>query len=130
MVRPLLSHVDLRVRDRARSIAFYDELLGALGFVRRDSEDWTSYFDGANTSPSPENFEWFGFTEHASAKPNTNRIAFVATSNEEVDRVADFLHRVGAHDVDGPNYDEGPGYYAIFFEDPDGHQLEVCCRTR
>ena len=23
---------------------------------------------------------------------------------------------------------EGPGYYAFFFEDPDGNKLEICCR--
>jgi catechol 2,3-dioxygenase-like lactoylglutathione lyase family enzyme len=130
MARPLLSHIDLRVRDRVRSKAFYDALLGDLGFIRRDSEQWTSYFDGANAAPGPSDFEWFGFTEDASPVPNSNRIAFVATSNDEVDRVADVLRRIGARNLEGPNYDEGPGYYAVFFEDPDGHRLEVCCRTR
>jgi len=130
MARPLLSHVDVRVRDRARSKAFYDALLGALGFIRRDSEQWTSYYDGGNQAPGPADFEWFGFTEDASAMPNSNRTAFVATSNEDVDRIAEVLRRIGANDVDGPNYDEGPGYYAVFFVDPDGHRLEVCCRTQ
>ncbi|MBC5800623.1 MAG: VOC family protein [Candidatus Eremiobacteraeota bacterium] len=130
MSRPLLSHIDLRVRDRARSTAFYDALLGALGFVRRDGDEWTSYYDGANAVPGPADFEWFGFTEDPSPVPNSNRVAFVATSNDEVDRVADVLSRSGAGDLEGPNYDEGPGYYAVFFEDPDGHRLEVCCRTR
>ncbi len=130
MPRPLLSHIDLRVRDRARSTAFYDALLGELGFIRRDSEQWTSYYDGANVTPSPADFEWFGFTEDAAPVPSSNRIAFVATSNDEVDRVADVLRRIGAGKLDGPNYDEGPGYYAVFFEDPDGHPLEVCCRTQ
>ena len=130
MARPLLSHIDLRVRDRARSIEFYDAFLGMLGFGRRDGEDWTSYFDQGIQSPGPADFEWFGFTEDASAAANSTRIAFVATSNEEVDRLADVLRRIGARDIDGPNYDEGPGYYAVFFEDPDGNRLEVCCRTR
>jgi hypothetical protein len=23
-----------------------------------------------------------------------------------------------------------PGYYAVFFEDPDGNKLEICCREQ
>jgi len=129
MARPLLSHVDLRVRDRARSIVFYDALLGALGFSRRDGDEWTSYYDPAIEAPGPAEFEWFGFTEDISASPNGNRIALIALSNAEVERVGALLRRIGAGAVEGPNYDEGPGYYAVFFEDPDGHRLEVCCRT-
>ncbi len=129
MPRPLLSHVDVRVRDRARSAAFYDALLGTLGFTRRDGETWTSYYDVSNDELGPSDFEWFGFIEDPGAMPNSNRIAFVAISNDEVDRVAGIVRHAGGGNVDGPNYDEGPGYYAVFFDDPDGHPLEVCCRT-
>jgi len=33
--------------------------------------------------------------------------------------------------VEGPmfNPEYEPGYYAIFFEDPCGNRLEVCCRV-
>ncbi len=130
MPRPLLSHIDLRVRDRSRSTAFYDSLLAALGFERRDTEEWTSYYDAARDAPGPADFEWFGFAENPSPMPNSNRVAFVAISNDQIDRVAEVLRRIGAYNLDGPNYDEGPGYYAVFFEDPDGHRLEVCCRTQ
>jgi catechol 2,3-dioxygenase-like lactoylglutathione lyase family enzyme len=32
----------------------------------------------------------------------------------------------------GPEICEGysPGYYAFFFEDPDGNKLEICCREK
>ncbi len=136
MPRPLLSHVDVRVSDRQRSIAFYDEVLGALGFVRRasDGDAWTSYVDaaygpGSNLARGAADFEWFGFTIDAAPQPNANRIAFIAMTNDEVDRVADTLRRINANAVEGPDFSEGPGYYAVFFEDPDGHRLEVCCRT-
>ena len=26
--------------------------------------------------------------------------------------------------------DYSPGYYAFFFEDPDGNKLEICCREK
>ncbi|MDQ2866130.1 MAG: VOC family protein [Candidatus Eremiobacteraeota bacterium] len=128
--RALFSHVDLRVRDRERSAAFYDALLGSFGLKRRDVEEWTSYYDASIASPGPEDFVWFGFTQDPSISPNSNRIAFMAESSADVERVADLLRTIGAADVDGPNYDEGPGYYAVFFSDPDGHLLEVCFRTQ
>ncbi|MBV8727461.1 MAG: VOC family protein, partial [Candidatus Eremiobacteraeota bacterium] len=81
------------------------------------------------TRSGPADFEWLGFTEDVNASPNKNRIAFVATSNDDVEHVAAILREIGA-DVEGPNYDEGPGYYAVFFADPDGNLLEVCCRTQ
>jgi len=118
MGRPLLSHIDLRVRDRARSSEFYDAFLGILGFGRRDGEDWTSYYDLAIQAPGPADFEWFGFTEDASATANSTRIAFVATSTEEVDRVADVLRRIGARDIDGPNYERAPVITRYFLKTP------------
>ncbi|MDQ6930375.1 MAG: VOC family protein [Candidatus Eremiobacteraeota bacterium] len=127
--RRLLSHIDLRVRDRARSAAFYDQLLGVLGLSRRDTEDWTSYFDASNKPAGPDEVAWFGFTQDEAVLPNANRIAFLAASNEEVDRVAEILRQIDASNIEGPNYDEGPAYYAVFFGDPDGHLLEVCCRV-
>jgi len=130
MPRPLLSHIDLRLSDRARSTAFYDRLLGALGFSKREGEHWTSYYDASLDVPGPADFEWFGFTQDARPQPNGNRIAFAALTNAEVDRVATLLDTIGATHIDGPNYDEGPGYYAIFFADLDGHLLEVCCRAQ
>jgi len=32
--------------------------------------------------------------------------------------------------LEGPEVcvDYSPGYYAFFFEDPDGNKLEICCR--
>ena len=47
----------------------------------------------------------------------------------EVDRLAEIVVRAGARNVEGPGYDEGPGYYAVFFEDPSGNRLEICHRT-
>lgn len=124
MKRPVLSHADLRVRDRVRATAFYDAVLGALGLIARPSEEWTSY------APASENEglgDWFGFTEDAAMTPNAGRIAFAAQSCEDVDRVTTVLMEIGAKNIEGPDYDYGPEYYAVFFEDPDGNKLEVCC---
>ena len=73
--------------------------------------------------------EFFGVTESPQHVANESRIAFWADSTAEVDRLADLVVRAGARNVEGPDYHEGPGYYAVFFEDPSGNRLEICNRT-
>ena len=44
----------------------------------------------------------------------------------QVDRVHELLVALGADVLDAPaEYDYNPGYYAVFFRDPDGFKLEV-----
>jgi len=42
--------------------------------------------------------------------------------------LAETARQAGARKIEGPGYDEGPGYYAVFFEDPSGNRLEICHR--
>jgi catechol 2,3-dioxygenase-like lactoylglutathione lyase family enzyme len=124
----LFSHVDLRVRDGARALAFYDAVLGAFGFVRVTAPPFTEEEPTWRRPGWKANDEFFGFIIDPAFSPNANRIAFHAASVEEVDGVTEIAARAGARDVDGPaNYD---GYYASFFEDPDGNPLEICYLTK
>jgi catechol 2,3-dioxygenase-like lactoylglutathione lyase family enzyme len=47
-----------------------------------------------------------------------------------VDRAAKLVREAGGKTLEGPEIcvDYSPGYYAFFFEDPDGNKLEICCR--
>lgn len=120
----IYSHIDVRVRERARAIAFYDDVLAVLGLRRGDTKpehEWVSYsrHDGSE--------QWFAFTEDQAMRPGDQRIAFAASSREVVDRVADVARALQAPRIEGPEEAYGPDYYAVFFEDPDGNKLEVCC---
>jgi len=53
-----------------------------------------------------------------------------APTLSEVARLAEIIVRAGARNVEGPGYHEGPGYYAVFFEDPSGNRLEICHRSK
>ena len=120
-------HIDLRVPNLAQAEPFYNKLLPALGFTRAaDMGGWIQF----NAESGDQVCEFFGVTESKTHQPNENRIAFWATSNEEVDRLAQLLHQIGALNIEGPGYDEGPTYYAVFFEDPFGNRLEICYRTK
>ena len=73
--------------------------------------------------------EFVGVTESPQHVVNECRIAFWAESRREVERLAAMAIQAGARNVEGPLYEEAD-YYAVFFEDPSGNRLEICCRER
>lgn len=122
-----LDHIDLRVSDLKRAHKFYSKLLPALGFVcDRSRGRWGIFYAAGGDMPEA----FFGFTQNRRHRPNDTRIAFWADTRAEVDWLAKLVRKIGAENVEAPalypNY--GRGYYACFFEDPDGNKLEICCR--
>jgi catechol 2,3-dioxygenase-like lactoylglutathione lyase family enzyme len=122
----LFDHIDLRVKNREAAQQFYAQVLPAIGFgIDKSGERWGLFEAEGETA-----VDFFGFTEEADHQPNGNRIAFWAESRAAVDEVAEVVQRAGGKKLEGPELcaDYSPGYYAVFFEDPDGNKLEVCCR--
>jgi catechol 2,3-dioxygenase-like lactoylglutathione lyase family enzyme len=128
-------HIDLRVKNMEVVKKFYGQFLPQLGFVRERHEpsprpeaggDFHTFYSAGADKPS----EFFGFTEDKNHQPNGTRIAFWADTREEVDRIAELVRQAGGQNLEGPEIcvDYSPGYYAFFFEDPDGNKLEICCR--
>lgn len=124
-----LDHVDLRVKDFGTAMKFYGKILPALGFTRDRSDDtWGTFYAVGRDKTSA----FFGFTEDPNHKPNGTRIAFWAETRAEVDQIAEVVRKAGGRKLEGPEVCPGysPGYYAFFFEDPDGNKLEICCRQQ
>ena len=138
-----LSHIDISVGYPERSIPFYDAFFAALGYRRWDFDD--PAWQGAN----PTRATWSLKTEagrfgvevrpareesrdrrYDRYEPGPHHIAFHAADPETVDRVYEAMQEVGAEVLDPPVDYSGqrgysPGYYAVFFADPDGLKLEV-----
>jgi catechol 2,3-dioxygenase-like lactoylglutathione lyase family enzyme len=123
-------HVDLVVSSIERSLPFYTELLGPLGFIRvsevegeRGETIW--YLIGPGTS--------IGLREAQSESGEYDRyrvglhhIAFEASSRAQVEERAAWARGQGAEIESEPQeYTYLPGYYAVFFYDPDGLKLEI-----
>ena len=125
-MRRRYDHVDLRVRSLAEARPFYETLLPALGFTRDVRIEHWLQFEVAGADGATE---FFGVTESSRHIANECRIAFWADSPSEVDRLAEIIVQAGARNVEDPGYHEGPGYYAVFFEDPSGNRFEICHRT-
>jgi glyoxylase I family protein len=124
-----INHVSLTVNDLARSRAFYDRLLPALGYRLLFEEPGSFGFKGA------DGLKLF-FTLAAEARRGEtfdryrvglHHLALQAPDRAFVDSVHAKLVEWGVKILDAPaeypQYD--PGYYAVFFLDPDGIKLEV-----
>jgi glyoxylase I family protein len=123
-------HVDIVVSSIERSLPFYRDLLAPLGFHRisevegeRGESIW--YLGGPGTA--------IGLRQAQSESPAYDRysvglhhLALEAYSRGAVDERAEWLRSQGAAIESGPEeYHYSPGYYAVFFYDPDGIKLEI-----
>lgn len=123
-------HVDLVVSSIERSLPFYSELLGPLGYhtvsqVEGERGETIWYIGGPGTT--------VGLREAQSDSGSYDRysiglhhLAFEASSRGDVDERAEWLQAQGAELESEPQeYTYIPGYYAVFFFDPDGLKLEI-----
>ena len=122
-------HVDLVVSSIERSLPFYRELLGPLGFHRigevegeRGETIW--YFGGPGSSIGVRQAQSLGGIDRY--RVGLHHVAISAASRAAVDERYEWLAGTGA-EIESPpqEYTYMPGYYAVFFFDPDGIKLEI-----
>ena len=122
-------HVDLVVSSIERSLPFYRELLGPLGYTRigevegeRGETIW--YLGGAGCAVGLRQALSEGATDRY--RVGLHHVAFNASSRDAVDERHGWLVGSGATIESEPQeYAYIPGYYAVFFYDPDGIKLEI-----
>jgi catechol 2,3-dioxygenase-like lactoylglutathione lyase family enzyme len=131
-----VDHLDLVVTDLGRSLGFYRGLLEPLGFTRAteiegERGERVVYLGGtggpsvslreAQSDARPQPYDRYAVGLH--------HLAFVADTPELVDDRAAWLREHEVEIESGPQaYDYTPGYYAVFFYDPDGIKLEIVYR--
>jgi catechol 2,3-dioxygenase-like lactoylglutathione lyase family enzyme len=131
-MRGMVNHVDLTVADPDRSLAFYEAVLGFMGYRRAGAHARGYDFDlaaphGGFCSIGVMRAEGEGRGRaHDRYAPGLHHLAWSAESRQDVDRLHALLMDIGARVLDAPaDYPGyGPGYYALFFADPDGLKLE------
>ena len=124
----MIDHTGIGVSDIARSAAFYDAVLGALGMGRvmqmPDGKDTDGIAYG-HVFPVfwIDRFHPHGVKQHT---------AFAAASRAQVDAFHTAGLKVGGKDNGAPGLRDTkagfpPGNYAAFVIDPNGHRLEAVC---
>ncbi len=134
-----IDHLDLVVTSLERSLEFYRGLLEPLGYVRTseiegERGERVVYLGREGGSGSVSLRE---VRSDAHEVPydryaiGLHHLAFAAGSRAVVDERAEWLRARGATIESGPEeYGYTPGYYAVFFHDPDGIKLEILHRPR
>jgi catechol 2,3-dioxygenase-like lactoylglutathione lyase family enzyme len=121
----------LVVSSIERSLPFYRHLLGPLGWhglheVEGERGETIYYLVGPGTSiglrQAQRPFEG-AYDRYA---VGLHHLALEASSRAAVNERAEWLREQGAEIESGPEeYWYQPGYYAVFFYDPDGVKLEI-----
>ena len=131
-----VDHLDLVVSDLERSLSFYRELLEPLGFTRASEIEgergervvYIGGSGGASVSLRERQSDAHAVPYDRYAV-GIHHLAFAAASREQVEDRAAWLRDDGAQIESGPaEYDYTPGYFAVFFYDPDGIKLEILHR--
>jgi catechol 2,3-dioxygenase-like lactoylglutathione lyase family enzyme len=139
-MEPIIDHIQITVKDMSVAEPFYDRLMPLLGFdirkkggaVIEEHEFHVVEYSHprlafAITSPRAA---FAGDMVHRRRPGSLHHLAFQAGSRAEVDSIHAELQRIGATIVSPPReYPEytPPGYYALFFKDPDGIKYEIVC---
>jgi len=125
----MIDHTGIGVADVARSAAFYDAALTALGLRRVMQLPPDSGADAVGYGASHPVF-WIDRFHPHSVKQH---IAFVAASRAAVDGFHAAALQAGGTDNGVPGLRDialgyPPGYYAAFVLDPDGNNIEAVFR--
>jgi catechol 2,3-dioxygenase-like lactoylglutathione lyase family enzyme len=125
----MIDHTGIGVADVARSAAFYDAALGALGLRRVMELPEGVGSDGVGYGVDYPVF-WIDRFHPHSVRQHT---AFAARSRAEVDAFHAAAVKAGGTDNGPPGLRDmqgyPPGYYAAFVLDPDGNNMEAVFRS-
>ena len=131
MPAQVIHHVDLAVSDVDRSLAFYTELLGALGVV--EDSRYATYRGTEEVVYLRFGDQFLGLRpadggEYRYYEPGIEHIAFYVDTRAEVDDAYERCLRMGVRVQFPPEQDRDlPDYYELFVFDPDGIRIEIGC---
>ena len=126
-----IHHVFITIKDLQRSRPFYAQLMPRLGYPGTwdfGGDGLSLGFLGAGGSFwIKQGDPRFAGDTFCKDRVGLCEIAFRAESREQVDALARDVPAMGGTILDPPReYPEYvPGYYAVFFADPDGIKLEL-----
>lgn len=128
-----VDHIYVTVSDLERSTAYYDKVMKALGFRKGTGhvggQPHVHYFNRAlqyTLRPARA-----GAPAHDAYVPGLHHLCFQVRDASAVDEAVASLKRLGIAIGEPqlrPAY--GADYYAAYFKDPDGIELEIVNRTR
>ena len=125
-----IHHLDITVLDAERSTGFYATVLPLMGFQRIEDAPEGPIWAGTHLEIGLQSAR--SSADHDRYAPGLHHLAFTAPSRTTVDALHERLQDLGVTVLDAPaEYPQyAPGYYAVFFADPDGIKLEYVFTSR
>ncbi|WP_028642629.1 VOC family protein [Nocardioides sp. URHA0020] len=126
----MIDHFGINCADLPASAAFYDKVLGVLGFSRI-----MDFGVALGYGPPGKPDFWIGTQPDGSGPssgPNREvHIAFVAESADAVRAFFDAAVALGAEVLHEPRHwpEYHDHYFGAFVRDPDGNNVEAVCHT-
>ena len=124
-----IHHVDLAVGDLERSLVFYKAVFGPLGAT--EAFRYPTYRGSEEVVYLRLGRQYLGLRqadggEHRYYEVGMEHLAVFVDSRDEVDQTYERCLKLGAEIHFPPQEDrDEPGYWAVFFFDPDGFRIEV-----
>ena len=120
----MIGYVTLGTTNLQRAAKFYDALLGEIGAKRwMEGEKFIAW---AVSPTQPALGVIMPFDGKPATVGNGVMVAMVVQSKEQVDKLYKKAIELGATD-EGPAGPRGPGFYAGYFRDLDGNNLNFFC---
>jgi catechol 2,3-dioxygenase-like lactoylglutathione lyase family enzyme len=127
----MLGHLGVNVQHLAQAKAYYDSLMPLLEFELYLSAADQFAYRPAGGKPGTYLFfypavEGEGYSRH---RPGLQHLAFMVKSRAAVHTVYAKVQELGSPVIHPPQEfpQYHPGYYAMFWQDPEGFMLEVVC---
>lgn len=137
-MQPILDHIHITAQDLSRAERFYDALLPLIGFDLKHKERTNVpehayalveyHHAGLSLGLVSPREEYLDAPVSRRRPGAVHHIAFRAETRAQVDALYAAVCRLGAHIVHPPKeYPEYcSDYYAFFFKDTEGVELEFC----
>lgn len=121
----MIDHITIQVKDLEKSRAFYEKVLGVLGYKQNITNDRKTFYGFG-----PEKEPFFEIVQSTSENPPHKKVhvAFKAKTKEEIEQFHKIALENGARDngKPGPRENYSPTYYAAFIIDLDENNIEAC----
>ncbi|MET0180225.1 MAG: VOC family protein [Novosphingobium sp.] len=129
----MFDHTGIVVTDLARARRFYDAIAEPLGLATAELTEQSFVFGRSKEEAVP--YLWIGtlvpsyWAEGSRPGLNQMHVAFAAADKAQVDAFYRAALAAGGRGNGAPGPREGAGdYYGAFVLDPDGNNIEACCR--
>lgn len=129
MVLGAINHIAITVSKLEQALPFYQPVLTFLGYRNTENYPGVTIWESRTTGSAVNLWEAkpeLASDLHKLHAPGIHHLAFNADSPEQIDEFYQLLLDIQAKILEPPaEYDYAPGYYAVFFTDPDGIKLEL-----